>query len=397
MNRREFVMGAGVLASASLLAAELPALSPTGAPSDAVAPAQRPSPPAPGRIDVHHHILPPFYAEALRRQGLDKVAGVALPEWSAQRSLELLDGQGLQTAITSFSSPGVWFGNDRAAAELARRCNEFAAELGQQYAGRFGSFACVPLPATEVACSEALHALDVLKADGLVLLASNDGVFLGDARFDELMAELDQRGATVFLHPNLHPSSQTLGLAAPGFLLEFVCDTTRAAVNLILSGTLERYPRIRWILAHAGGFLPYAAWRVSLANALPQFAEQAPLGVMTYLRRFYFDTALAPAAPSMAVLRELVEPGQVLFGSDFPFAPQALVAEQVSTLAASRVWSTADLAGIGRGHALSLFPRFAAPGEAVAIALPHESESTLHWLGRSAGKPFAALAQHLKD
>lgn len=397
MKRREFVIGAGVLASASLLAGELPALPAAGDPSDAATPALPQPPPMPGRIDVHHHILPPFYAEALRRHGLDKAAGVALPEWSAARSLELLDAQGLQTAITSISSPGVWFGHARAAADLARRCNEFAAELGQRHAGRFGSFACVPLPDTEAACTEAVHALDVLKADGVVLLASNDGVFLGDARFDELMAELDRRGASVFLHPNLHPSSQSLGLEAPGFLLEFVCDTTRAAVNLILSGTLERYPRIRWILAHAGGFLPYAAWRVSLANALPQFAEQAPLGVMTYLRRFYFDTALAPAAPSMAVLRELVDPGQVLFGSDYPFAPQALVAEQVSTLAASRVWSAPDLAGIGRGHALSLFPRFAVPGEAVVAATVNEPESTLHWLGRSAGKPLAALAQHLKD
>ncbi|QRY77255.1 amidohydrolase [Pseudomonas sp. PDNC002] len=397
MKRREFVIGAGVLASASLLAGELPALPPAGDPSDAAAPGSQESPPRPGRIDVHHHILPPFYAEALRRQGLDRAAGVPLPEWSAQRSLELLDAQGLQTAITSVSSPGVWFGNERAAAELARRCNEFAAELGQRHAGRFGSFACVPLPATGAACAEAIHALDVLKADGVVLLASNDGVFLGDPRFDELMAELDRRGATVFLHPNLHPSSQALGLTAPGFLLEFVCDTTRAAVNLILSGTLERYPRIRWILAHAGGFLPYAAWRVSLANALPQFQEQAPMGVMNYLQRFYFDTALAPAAPSMAVLRELVGPSQVLFGSDFPFAPQPLVVEQMDTLAGGDVWSAPELVGIGRGHALSLFPRFAQAGETVAAAPSNEPESTLHWMGRSAGKPLAALAQHLKD
>jgi len=397
MKRREFVIGAGVLASASLLANELPALPPPDDPSDAAPPALRESPPGPGRIDVHHHILPPFYAEALRRQGLDRVAGVALPEWSAQRSLELLDDQGLQTAITSISSPGVWFGNDRAATELARRCNEFAAELGQRHRGRFGSFACVPLPATESACAEAAHALDVLKADGVVLLASNDGVFLGDARFDELMAELDRRGATVFLHPNLHPSSQGLGLAAPDFLLELVCDTTRAAVNLILSGTLERYPRIRWILAHAGGFLPYAAWRLSLANALPQFQEQAPMGVMNYLQRFYFDTALAPGAPSMAVLRELVVPSQVLLGSDFPFAPQPLVTEQLNTLAASSVWSPGELAGIARGHALSLFPRFASPGEVIVAAPVFEAETTLHWLGRSAGKPLASLAQHLKD
>lgn len=393
MKRREFVIGAGVLASASLLANELPPLPPSraldGEPGGA--------PPVAGHIDIHHHILPPFYVQALGRQGLEHLAGLPAPPWSEQRSLQLLDAQGLRTAIASVSAPGVWFGNAQAAGELARRCNEFAADLGQRHVGRFGSFACLPLPATELACAEAVHALDVLKADGVVLLASNDGVFLGDGRFDELMAELDRREACVFVHPNLHPGSQSLGLVAPGFLLEFVCDTTRAAVNLILSGTLERFPRIRWILAHAGGFLPYAAWRVSLANALPQFEEQAPMGVMNYLRRFYFDTALAPAAPSMAVLRELVEPNRLLFGSDFPFAPEPLVAEQLETLGASRVWGTESLAGIARGHALSLFPRFAVAGEAVAAAPGFEAESALHWLGRSASKPLASLAQHLKD
>ncbi|MCY1355031.1 Amidohydrolase [compost metagenome] len=346
---------------------------------------------------MHHHLLPPFYAEALRRQGLERIAGVPLPAWTPEDSLALLDAQGMQAAILSLSSPGVWFGEARAAAELARRCNEYAAELAQRHPGRFGSFAALPLPATEQACAEAVHALDSLQADGVVLLASNAGVFLGDPRFEELMAELDRRAATVFVHPNLHPSSQTLDLQTPGFLLEFVCDTTRAAVNLILTGTLERYPRIRWILAHAGGFLPYAAWRVSLANAMPEFQEQAPQGVMNYLQRFYFDTALAPAAPSMAVLRELVEPRQVLFGSDFPFAPASLVAEQIQVLGTASSWSAEQLAGIGRGHALSLFPRFAARGEAVVAAPRYESESTLHWLGRTATQPLAALAQRLKD
>lgn len=398
MKRREFVVGAGVLAGASLLVDGLPALGAPGTPEglpEGASPAK--STPAPGRIDVHHHLLPPFYAEALRRAGLDRVAGVPLPDWTPEQSLALLDAQGMQAAILSLASPGVWFGEARAAAGLARRCNEYGAELAQRHPGRFGSFAALPLPATGEACAEAIHALDTLKADGVVLLASNAGVFLGDPRFEELMAELDRREATVFVHPNLHPSSQTLALETPGFLLEFVCDTTRAAVNLILTGTLERYPRIRWILAHAGGFLPYAAWRISLANALPEFQEKAPQGVMSYLQRFYFDTALAPAAPSMAVLRELVAPGQVLFGSDFPFAPASLVGEEIRVLGEASPWSTEQLAGIARGHALSLFPRFAARGEAVVAAPRYASESTLHRLGRTATQPLAALAQRLKD
>lgn len=397
MNRREFVAGAGVIAGASLLAS---GVGPLSLPAQAVETDMPPSAAertAAGRIDVHQHIVPPFYAQALARQGLDRFAGMDTPAWSAEQALALMDAQGIQTAITSISAPGVFFTTATEAAVLARACNEFAADLGKQHPGRFGSFAVLPLPATEQACAEAVYALDTLKADGVVLLGSNAGKFLGDPQFEELMAELDRRSATVFVHPNLHASSQALGLVAPGFLLEPVCDTTRAAVNLILTGTLERYPRINWILAHAGGFLPYVTWRVSLANALPEYSDAAPQGVLSYLRRFYFDTALAPSAYSMAVLKELVTPSQVLFGSDYPYASAPLVQEQVQVLGGSQVWSAADNAGIARGHALSLFPRFAGKGENVRTAPVYEGETTGQWLGRMAKKPIGTLAQQLKD
>jgi 6-methylsalicylate decarboxylase len=151
-----------------------------------------------------------------------------------------------------------------------------------------------------------------------VLLGSTDGYFLGDPRFDALMAELDLRKAVVFVHPNLHKTSTELRLVAPGFLVEFVCDTTRAATNLILTGTLEKYPRIRWILAHAGGFLPFIAWRLSLASGLPGIRVKAPKGILHYIRSFYYDTALSPSPYAIAALRELVEPEHILFGSDYP-------------------------------------------------------------------------------
>ncbi|WP_374980806.1 amidohydrolase family protein [Pseudomonas solani] len=400
MNRRTFVAGAGMLAGASLLATGAPPLPPlaTAAESASEDEALRLQPlPAPGRIDVHHHFMPPAHAQALQRRGLGVFAGQPLAPGSAEDSLALMDGQGVQTALLSLNAPGVYFGDVAAAATLARRCNEQAAELASRYPGRFGSLAALPLPATDAACREAVHALDTLQADGVMLLASVDGQFLGDPRFDELMAELDRRHARVLVHPNLHASSTGLGLEAPSYLLEFACDVSRAAVNLILSGTLERYPRINWILANGGGFLPYVAWRVSLANALPEFAESAPQGVLNYLRRFYFDTALTAANPPMAVLRELVEPSHILFGSDYPQATAELVATQVRQLADSELWSAELKAGIDRGHALSLFPRFATAGEAVAAAPVNESESSLQWLGRSLKKPIGALAQHLKD
>ncbi|KVH40869.1 amidohydrolase [Burkholderia cepacia] len=315
------------------------------------------------RIDVHHHFVPPAYRIAMSRHGLNHVAGAELPKWSPEISLSVMDSNAIKTALLSISAPGVYFGNLNEACGLARECNEYAASTRDAYPGRFGSFAVLPMPFTEESCREAVYAFDVLSAEGVVLLGSTEGKFLGAPEFDELMAELDRRRAVVFVHPNMHRTSEDLELGAPGFLVEFLCDTTRAALNLILTGTLERYPRIRWVLAHAGGFLPYVAWRLSLANLMPEWASKAPAGVLTYIRRFYFDTALSPAAYPQAALRELVEPTQILFGSDFPFAPEPVTAMQCDTLEHSPIWSAQAIANIERDNALRLFPRFAVGNE----------------------------------
>lgn len=323
------------------------------------------------RIDVHHHVVPPVFAQAMKDQGQSLVAGAPLPLWSPKRSIDVMNLHGIQTALLSLSAPGVYFGHEDKAVALAQACNDFCAGVVAQHPDRFGFFGVLPMPLTAASCAEAIRALDVLKADGIVLLGSTDGYFLGDARFEELMAELNRRRATVFVHPNLHATSTTLRLDTPGFLVEFLCDTTRAATNLVLSGTMERYPHIRWILAHAGGFTPYVAWRLSLANMLPQYAKQAPQGVLSYLQRFWFDTALSPSPFAMSALKELVGPSKILFGSDFPFAPEPVTGLQTKQLAELTVFSDAEKAAIDRQNALALFPRLARDREAApTIAAP---------------------------
>ena len=210
------------------------------------------------RIDIHHHIFPPEYLAAIDRLGLTEAGGggVAFPDWSLSASLEMMDRHDIQTAIASIASPGVYFGDARLARELARRCNEYSASIVREYPDRFGFFASVPLPAISDAIAEAAYALDTLKCDGLVLMGSVADRFLGDPEFEEFMQELDRRKTVVFIHPNVHSSNRQLGLNFPAALFEFLADTTRAVLNLALSGTLHRYPNIRWILSHAGALFP---------------------------------------------------------------------------------------------------------------------------------------------
>lgn len=350
-----------------------------------------------GRIDVHHHIVPPVFREAMLNKGIDKVAGAPLPVWTPSQSIDIMDQIGTETALVSLSAPGVYFGDVQEACRLARQCNEYTAEMRQNFPNRFGFFAVLPMPLTQEACAEAIYALEVLKADGIVLLGSTNGIFLGDSRFEELMFELNKRKAIVFIHPNLHETSENLGLTTPGFILEFLPDTTRAAVNLITSGVMERYPDIQFILAHAGGFLPYIAWRVSLGNLMTEMNKNAPQGIMTYIKRFYFDTALSPSPYAMSALKELVGSERILFGSDFPFAPAPVSHMEVQTLGELSIFNESDYYKIQRGNALSLFPQYKKANEETSPRPIYQHESLGNKFKRWMIQPIIAIAEKKRE
>jgi predicted TIM-barrel fold metal-dependent hydrolase len=185
--------------------------------------------------------------------------------------------------------------------------------------GRFGLFETVPLPDAEAATAEAVRALDHLKADGLILLANAAGSYLGSAAHDELFAELDARSGVVLVHPARLPGPDVPGV--PAFAADFLLDTTRAAYLLVRNGVITRYPRIRFILSHAGGFVPYAAHR--LAVSLAADTGSPTLDFLEQFRSFYFDTALSSSPSALPALLAIAQPERVLFGSDWPFAPAA--------------------------------------------------------------------------
>ncbi|SDP98530.1 amidohydrolase family protein [Ectopseudomonas guguanensis] len=400
MNRRKFVVGAGALIGAGVLASGMRSES-DSAPSgwaergeDSLASAGAGA--AAGKIDVHRHIVTPAMQTLLGRRNLDTLAGVALPGWSPEAFMASLQADAVHTAITSAVLPGIHCDVGELA-QFSRSSNEYSRSLADRYPGRIGFFAHLPLPYTEQACAEAVYALDTLAADGVVLMASNAGKFLGDPEFDELMHELNSRSAVVFVHPNIPPSTDQLGLNTPLSVLEYPCDLTRAGLNLILSGTMERFHKIRWILAHAGGFLPYVAWRVSLANAMPEYGETATQGVLTYLRRFYLDTATSVSRSSMATLQELVEPSRLLFGSDSPFAPEQQTQRQMAELVQAGFWRAGLALQVQRSNALSLFPRYRQDGERVAVAPVFEQESVVGQAKRQILTPVRSLAQKLRE
>src|SRR5262245_17675852 len=314
---------------------------------------------APHRIDVHHHILPPAYLTALSSIGVTNVGRVSFPStWSVETALALMDRQGIATAVTSISAPGVYFGDRAFAQDLARRCNEISARIVSDHPQRFGAFAVVPLPAVDAALREVEYAVDTLKLDGVVLLASVGDQYQGDPEFDALYAELHRRKVIVFIHPNVPPGYTVPKLTLPAPLIDFIFDTTRAVTNLIYNGTLERYPDIAFILSHAGGAVPYLAWRIALFSGMQLgLGDKAPQGAITFLKRLYYDTALSAVPYALRSLQELVDPSHVLFGSDYPFAPEPITIATIKGLNEYDGFDVQARSAIERDNALRLFPR----------------------------------------
>jgi len=312
----------------------------------------------PHRIDIHHHIVPREYVKALAKIGVHTPGRFPFPDWSPETSLELMDQNGIATAITSLSAPGVYFGDDAFARDLARRCNEFSANLVNDYPGSFGALAVLPLPDVDEALRELEYALDTLELDGVVLLTSIGNKYLGDPAFEPLFEELDRRKAVVYTHPNIPPGSDVPELIFPAPLIEFVFDTTRAATNLVLSGTLERHRNIHLVLSHAGGAVPYVAGRIALADENPLVSGNIPRGTIAYLKSLYYDTALSATEYALPCLRQLADPGHILFGSDFPFAPRHLTAETIRGLEKHGGFDAAARRAVERDNAARLFPRF---------------------------------------
>ena len=310
------------------------------------------------RIDPHFHLIPQFYAEAVYAAGTGPAIG-RYPDWSEELALEIMDRFDIATAITSLGQPGVGFLSPAEAKELARRCNDYAAELNARWPRRFGAFGTVPMGDIAGAVDETVYSLDKLKFSGVSLFASYDGKFLGDPAFDPVMSALNERAAIVFVHPGTHPTNKLIQLPWPGFMMEYLFDTTRAVVNLIFGGALNRFPRIRYILPHAGGLVPYFSWRLSVSPMidarLPQLSQD---DVFVSLKRFWYDNALSASEQAWGCLQHIADPARILFGSDWPFANARVTAQAVKTYEALPL-SPAQRDAVDRGNALKLFPQFA--------------------------------------
>lgn len=365
LSRRNLMRSAS-LAALTAAAATAPQASTAAAKSAA-------TPAAPFRIDVHCHHIPDFYRASLAEHGILTAGGIPIPPWSPLLATGFMDAYGIKTQVVSVSEPGVTYlptAAERLA--MARKVNDYTrdtliATQDPLLRGRFGGFALLPLgdlsDSRDIAnaCAEAERAITVLQMDGIGLYSSYRGVYLGDPRLEPLMAVLNRLGAMVFVHPVTPAAMPSLGL--PTFLFEFTFDTTRAAVNMLYHGIYSRYPGIRWLLAHAGGTLPFLAYRESLLTLYPALAQNLGLDGLddqnAQLAGLFYDTALSPAASAMASVRHVTGVGHIMFATDWPFSAPIFLVPGDPAPQLSETFSEAERLQVERVNALGQLPLMA--------------------------------------
>ena len=322
----------------------------------------------PYRIDVHHHILPKFYVETLENvSSITSMFGVVFPDWKAETHLQVMDKNKVAVGMASIPA-GIYFESDAFARDLARRCNEFLAELRSRHPTRFGAFASLPVPDVPGALAEAAYALDTLKLDGVLLLSNVDGHYVGDPENDDLFAELNRRKTVVYVHPS-DPPKQGIPISIQ-FPIDTALETVRAVMSLLYSGVFERYPAIRFIFSHCGGITPYlahrmvrgATWVEGEGGADPGLLDEAPDQAATaraigLMQRQYYDSMSANAAVGMATLQAFVDPSHILLGTDYAMLPAKYQPLKMRELWRYKGFDDEMRLGVERLNALRLFPR----------------------------------------
>ena len=307
------------------------------------------------KIDVHAHYLPEGYADEMSKAGMVNPDGMpGYPKWDIELALESFEKFGIETGMLSISSPGVHYGNDAAARRLARKVNDAGAEAVARHPKRFGLFAALPMPDVDGSLEELGYAMDTLHADGIGLKTNVHGIYLGDAKFDAIFAELNRRKAVVFIHPTSPSCWEQCAMGYPRPMIEFPFDTARAVANLIFSGTLERCPEITIIVPHNGGTVPILAARI---NAFSRRLRPDLKDAITYLRLLYYDTAMSGTSYSQASLLQLTDASHVVYGSDWPWCPAEQAMQTNKELEESSYFSEADRDAIYRTNALKLLTR----------------------------------------
>lgn len=296
------------------------------------------------RIDFHAHAILNSYVDGLRKLGIDAQAeeGFPLPKWSVDAHLKFMEDAGIDFTILSMPTPHIYNGakNEKISCEVARAINEETAALCKKYPKKFGFVAVLPMPSVEGSIAEIKYATEKLGALGVKVASNSDGVYLGDEILNPVFAELDKRKSLIILHPSparVLPREKVITGKVMA-LFEYPADTTRAVLNLLANGTLEKFSNVKLVVPHCGSFLPYMKQRAgAMFQMLSSMKMMPPTDISSGLQNLYFDLAGDPMPEEMDILLKITNVEKILYGSDYPYVPAQILLKKKSALDAELV------------------------------------------------------------
>jgi aminocarboxymuconate-semialdehyde decarboxylase len=287
-------------------------------------------------IDVHNHYYPPEYLQALDKLGSAievtyDTDGNPLVHYPGDYNIlvkghrdiayrrSVLDAEGVDAQVISLTTPGTHIETPATASALAAITNDAFARVWDDYGGRFIPLATLPLCDPQASVREFIRAIDTLGFPGAMLFSNINGVGLDDERFWPLYEAANERGSVLMIHPTYPVGVEAMTEYWLMPLNGFLFDTTLAASKLVFSGVVKRFPRIRWILGHLGGTIPYLAERLDRGyRAFADCRKHIDEPPTAYLKRhFYYDTVNFAQGPLKLAI-EFAGADHVLAGSDYP-------------------------------------------------------------------------------
>ena len=307
-------------------------------------------------IDVHSH---PILGAG---DGAPRTEDHRLPDWSIEGTLSHMDEYGVSACILS-AIVSADNATGQKARDIARRANETLAEIVSTHPSRFGAVATLPALDPDGALAEISYALDTLKLDGIAASTSHHDTYLGEPQFDPWLEELNRRSATLFIHPVTTKAGSTLLMGLHDSVAEFMFETTRMVINMVVTGTKKRFSEIKMISTHGGGTIPFLVSRIQTLEHTfgvgPGRLALSPEEIQGGMASFYYDLTAATSEEQLFAILKLVPATQLLMGLDFPLMPKSSFATAIADVGRYSAFSEADLRSISYENASRLFPALA--------------------------------------
>ncbi|HUE96597.1 MAG TPA: amidohydrolase family protein [Longimicrobiaceae bacterium] len=320
-------------------------------------------------IDFHNHYYPPGFVDAVQRGEsnftvtFDDVGNPVLHSPGDYNVLvpghrlldariEALEEAGVDMQVLTLTAPGTTLESPARAVELAAIVNDGLTAAVESHPHRFSALAHLPMTDPAGAVRELDRAMVQLGLPGAMVYGNIGGVPLADDRFEPVWERANESAAVIYIHPTYPLGVEAMKDFMLMPLVGFMMDTTLAAAHLVFAGVPERYPRIRWVLCHTGGTIPFLAERLDRGyEAFRRCRDHITKPPSEYLKRFWYDTVnFDPKCLKLAL--DFAGPEQIVAGSDYPHMIGSL--ERMEEVIEAQELEAAGHAAVTGGNARGL-------------------------------------------